>query len=85
MDLELTYHQDPGHGWIFADNATLASLGLNSGSFSRYSYKDDTGVYAEEDRDAGVLIGAMKAQEVNFTLKEVHQNRDHWIRNLANC
>ena len=45
MNLELTYHQDPGHGWIFADNATLASLGLNSGSFSRYSYKDEKGLY----------------------------------------
>ena len=85
MNLELTYHQDPGHGWIFADNATLASLGLNSGSFSRYSYKDEKGVYAEEDCDAGILIGAMKEKEIEFTFKEVYQNQDHWIRNLAGC
>jgi len=85
MNLELTYHQDPGHGWIFADNATLAELGLNRGSFSRYSYQDAAGVYAEEDCDAGVVIKAMKAKEINFTFKEVYQIQEHWIRNLDGC
>lgn len=85
MTLELTYHSDPGHGWIFADNETLASLGLNSGSFSCYSYKDENGVYAEEDCDAGVLIAAMKEKGIEFTFREVHLNHDHWIRNLASC
>ena len=60
-------------------------LGLNRGSFSRYSYKDEKGVYAEEDCDAGILIGAMKEKEIEFTFKEVYQNQDHWIRNLAGC
>ena len=85
MKLELTYHADPSHGWVFADNATLANLGLKSGSFSRYSYKDETGVYAEEDCDAGILIAAMKEKGIEATFREVHQDQDHWIRNLASC
>lgn len=83
--MELTYHQDPAHGWVFVDNVTLKSLGLNRGSFSRYSYKDAAGVYAEEDRDAGILIGAMNEKGINFTFKEVYQIQEHWIRNLDGC
>ena len=83
--MELTYHQDPAHGWIFVDNVTLKSLGLNRGSFSRYSYEDDTGVYAEEDSDAGIVIDAMKKQGISFTIKETHQDGDHWIRELPGC
>ena len=89
--MELTHHQDPGHGWVFVDNETLKDLGLNRGSFSRYSYSDSLGVYAEEDSDAGIVIDAMKKQGISFTIKETHrkdaynQDGDHWIRGLQGC
>jgi len=83
--MEFVYHSDAGHGWLFASNAQLVELGLTRSSFTRYSYRDFLGVYAEEDCDAAIIINAAKAQGKEYDIVERHMDGDHWIRNLQRC
>jgi hypothetical protein len=84
--MELTHHTDSGHGWLFVSHAQLATLGLSTNSFSHYSYYDDTGVYAEEDCDAGVVVEAhLKQVSCMPTFKNVHVDGEHWIRHARRC
>ena len=61
--MRLTFHTDPGHGWLFVSHLQLQTLGLSIKSFTEYSYRDADGVYAEEDFDAGTVL---KAHEKMF-------------------
>ena len=83
--MKLTFHSDPGHGWLFADTAQLTALGLDRTSLSTYSYCDGSGVYAEEDCDAGVITNAAKDRGVELEFSEQHTDADHWIRRLTKC
>ncbi len=74
-----TFHQDPGHGWITVPLEEVARLGIKP---SRYSYKDKTNAYLEEDCDAGLFIEAKKAAGEPYTFQEKHTNNDSFIRNL---
>ena len=58
--MKLTFHTDPSHGWLFVSNHNMMKLRLNSKSLSRYSYRDNSGVYAEEDCDAAIIIELRK-------------------------
>ena len=46
--IEIIYHGDASHGWFFFSHELLEDIGLSSSSFSKYSYRDNAGVYAEE-------------------------------------
>lgn len=56
--MKLTFHTDPGHGWLFVSHLQLQTLGLTTKSFTAYSFTDQYGVYAEEDLDAGTVLRA---------------------------
>ena len=79
------YIQDPGHGWIEVPVSEIRELGLKP---SHYSYTDGGYVYLEEDCDAGAW---MKAREMagrpvaREMLREVHQNAESHIRDMARC
>jgi len=74
-----TYHQDPGHGWIEVPIEEVKRLGINP---SRFSYRKDETAYLEEDCDAGQFIQAKKAAGEPYTIREVHSNRDSFIRSM---
>jgi hypothetical protein len=84
--MTLTFHTDAGHGWLFATHAELRMLGLNTSSFTPYSFRDSTGVYAEEDIDAGTII---RAHNTRFGCDPVFVFRDHGMdapcRSLERC
>jgi hypothetical protein len=84
--MNLTFHTDPGHGWLFVSHLQLKTLGLGIGSFTKYSYHDEYGVYAEEDLDAGVVIKTHeKLLGGEPTITFVDHLRDAPFRNCARC
>lgn len=56
----LTFHTDPGHGWLEVTRADLVELGI-LGLVSAYSYTDGPRIYLEEDCDATLYMDAAKA------------------------
>jgi hypothetical protein len=82
--MRLHYIQDPSHGWIGTDRATLQQLGIDR-MISSYSYGErapSTRVWLEEDYDAGILINALDAAGINYIVDEEHLPGDAWIRAL---
>jgi hypothetical protein len=75
-------HSDPGHGWLEVPRGLLDTLGI-AADISDYSYINGDKVYLEEDCDAARFAEAMKAAGQTFTVRGVHIDRDHWIRNLG--
>lgn len=80
--LDLTYHQDPGHGWVGVPTELLKKLKIVD-KISVFSYinADATVAYLEEDCDVDVLCKALKAQNIEFTLHPHHVNYTP-IRNM---
>ncbi|MEC9208189.1 MAG: hypothetical protein VYE62_09495 [Pseudomonadota bacterium] len=75
----LSFHADPGHGWLAAPIDEIRKAKL---SISGYSYvnQDEGMAYLEEDCDAMVFINHLKKNDVPFTISETHINDDHPIR-----
>jgi hypothetical protein len=84
-NLTLSFHTDPGHGWLGIDRATARKiLGKSYRRISPYSYQDRYGMlYLEEDCDAGLLLNACKEQGIAVTVNELPQADDEsFIRTL---
>lgn len=79
--LTITYHQDPGHGWLEVPCNVLADLGLLAG-ITEYSYRQGDLAYLEEDCDAGAFMRTCKARGIQVQLVERHTNGDSFIRRL---
>ena len=80
--ITLTFHTDPGHGWLEIEKQLVIELGI-APKISRFSYVLGTRMFLEEDCDAGLAIDALKARGYEVGFKEVvHTNNQHWIRNL---
>lgn len=79
--ITLTLYTDPGHGWLAADLALIRDLGIGD-QISRYSYRDTTRAYLEEDRDAGILIAALDKRFIEYRITEKHTDRESLIRDL---
>jgi hypothetical protein len=79
--MKITYHQDPGHGWLEVTVALLQRLGI-SRRISGCSYISHETAYLEEDCDAGVLLQALKDRGEFFELVSRHTNGDSFIRRL---
>jgi hypothetical protein len=79
--MQLTYLQDPGHGWLIAPAALVRQLGCTP---SRYSFIDHAAdlAYLEEDCDAGAFMHALRASGVQPVIHEVHTNHDAKCRAL---
>ena len=76
----LTYHTDPGHGWLEVDRSELDRLGI-SGRISPYSYMRGATAYLEEDCDATLYIDAVRAETGrNPDYVEKHTNDSSPIR-----
>jgi hypothetical protein len=85
--ITLTYHQDPGHGWIETTMRELVRVGLTD-AVSRFSYIDrsvsedplDAIVYLEEDCDATLFLSLLRTTEA-VKLRNVYSEVTG-IRNL---
>ena len=79
--MQLTYLQDPGHGWLIVPASLVRDLGVKP---SAYSYIDSASgfAYLEEDCDAGAFMHALRASGVQPVINEVHTNRDAKCRAL---
>jgi hypothetical protein len=83
--MAVTYHMDPGHGWLAVPVKMLSPLGLSVNDFTPYSYQSRAGttVYLEEDCDASKFMTAFEAANgFKCPVNEKHTNARHWIRSL---
>ena len=71
--LTLTFHSDPGHGWLAVPLKMLRDLGV-AGKISRSSYRRGPMAYLEEDGDAAVFVEAAKA--AGMEIKVVEKQED---------
>jgi len=79
MKLKLTFHEDPGHGWLEVPVNLLVALGIYE-HISPYSYIDkswgpagDKLAFLEEDLDYGTFMKAAKAAGREVTVTEVYE------------
>jgi hypothetical protein len=77
--LELTFYQDPSHGWVAVPHYVVRELGIEN-DISSWSYVDGVFVYLEEDCDLGVLFNAAKKQDQSIQLIGQHSDEDSPIR-----
>jgi hypothetical protein len=76
----LTFHTDPGHGWLEVNRADLDALGITA-TISPHSYQKAARVYLEEDIDAARYMDAAKAAGYRLTIRNQYANPSP-IRNL---
>ena len=82
----LTFHADPGHGWLAVPHQVLAELGQSDADYSPYSYRDAEAVYLEEDGDALSFLSRWRERHgISPAVHEEYTNDDHWIRRLSRC
>ena len=60
MRKTLTYHTDPGHGWLEVPRDDLTALGITD-EISACPYQDGASAYLEEDVDAGVHLSGYRS------------------------
>lgn len=72
--MKLTYHTDPGHGWIEMSWDVFQSLDISE-SISSYSYMNNNSVFLEEDCDAPAAIKRLK--EMGFTVELVESYKEN--------
>jgi len=76
----LTFHTDPGHGWLEVSRADLDALGI-ANTISPYSFQKAARVYLEEDTDAARYMDAAKAAGYRLTIRDQYADPSP-IRNL---
>lgn len=81
--MQFTYLTDPGHGWVRCPLSLALELGITP-RVSRYSYfqPETNDIWLEEDCDAGLLIDALRAAGIEYTLRELHVNGDAAVRSF---
>ena len=79
--LQVTYHQDPGHGWIEVPMSEVRRLGI-APKISEYSYRKGEKAYLEEDCDASLFVDAAKRAGVDVLPIDRHSSVNSFIRRL---
>lgn len=79
--MNLTYLQDPGHGWLIVPAALVRSLGVRPSPYSYHDRASDM-AYLEEDCDAGAFMRALKATGVEPQIIDHHTDADAYCRSL---
>lgn len=81
--MELTYLQDPGHGWVGCPLPLARQFGILP-KVSRYSFLDNERdlVWLEEDCDAGLLMRALADSSTRYSIKEIHTPANAYVRRL---
>lgn len=81
-EMELTFFNDPGHGWLRAPKEMLKEYGI-SDRITDYSYEDSQYVYLEEDCDASILLNAIEATGIKVKLIDKYSGGPSFIRRLG--
>lgn len=79
--MNITYHQDPGHGWFEVSKQTLIDFGI-ADKITSYSYIRGDSVFLEEDCDAALFYQTARSMGIDIALKEVHHGDGCFIRGL---
>lgn len=77
--MQITYIQDPGHGWIAVPLSIIREWNIKP---SQFSYRDETMGYLEEDCDASLFVNEAKSRNVSIQIIEQHTNQDSPIRRM---
>ena len=80
--LKINYFTDPGHGWAAVKIKILQDLGI-ADRISHYSYSRGKTAYLEEDLDFAVLLNALTAAGMAYSITEKHTDRSHPIRSYS--
>lgn len=84
--LKVLWIADPGHAWLAISHKQLTRLNLSEADLSEFSYLDPLRVYAEEDRDAGVIIRAAEKAGIELEfLEEEYFSGDAPVRRFSRC
>ena len=75
--IKLTFHTDPGHGWLEVPRAIVESLDI---TISGFSYVKGDKYFLEEDRDASLFDQAAKEAGLKLDITRKHTDNDHPIR-----
>lgn len=70
---KLTFHTDPGHGWLEVSRADLDTLEIDE-KITPYSYQRADRVYLEEDLDAQTYLEAARAAGWTVNIREKHRD-----------
>ena len=81
MTRNLTYHNDPGYGWLEVPLSDLTTLDMTD-KISSCSYQDEANAYLEEDLDVGVYLRAARATGWSVDTKDDYSNNDSFVRRL---
>ena len=76
------FHSDSGHGWLAVKRGEIEKLGITD-KISTYSYQKGKTVYLEEDCDAQLFLGAMKAAGATVEVKEAKTVKRSNIRGFT--
>lgn len=80
--ITLAFYSDPGHAWMKIPLSTIKKLNV-ADKISSYSYIRNSHAYLEEDCDAGIVIKALKENNVNIRIKEYNTNKTSKIRSYS--
>jgi hypothetical protein len=65
--LNLTFHTDPGHGWLEVDLALVRRLAVH---VSQFSYVKGNKAYLEEDCDAPRFTDLLDSEGIEYKITE---------------
>lgn len=83
----LTFHHDPGHGWLEVPVETFLLAGAKFSRISPYSYAGVKGfvpyLYLEEDCDAFVFLQAAEQAGMKVTVQNQMHPGECFVRQLG--
>lgn len=85
--MQLTFHEDAGHGWLEVPLKIVMKAKTDVRKLSRYSYCGMKGFevifYLEEDCDMPVFIEAARERGMLVRIKTQHHGNHCFVRELA--
>jgi hypothetical protein len=72
--MELTWHDDPGHGWLEVSEKVCTDLGIILSEYSFVS-PDGRSYFAEEDSDALKVCGAINRAGFEIQFNSVYYEK----------
>lgn len=83
----LTFHHDPGHGWLEVPVETFLLAGAKFSQITPYSYAGVKGyvpyLYLEEDCDVFVFLQAAERAGMKVTVQNQMHDHDCFVRQLG--
>jgi hypothetical protein len=82
MKLNLTFHNDPSHGWAEVPHGVIEKLGIGN-KITRYSYMDAKNAYLEEDCDLSLFMREAEKAGLEVSFIDRYTEYDSPIRNKS--